>query len=90
MPIDVISDSTITANMKYDFINHRIFSQLRYKKDAVTSFAISNAEPIANMGMAAAGNIAINPTIENHAATAETASAENNKSKKNIIFVPSL
>lgn len=64
-------------------------SQFLYNQDAVTSFATSSTAPIVRMGIAAAGKMAISPTMENHPATAETDSADNTNRDKNIIGISS-
>ena len=47
--------------------------------------------PIVKIGTGTPGKIAISPTIENQPATADTASAEHNKSAmKNIYEIPLL
>ena len=66
----------ITASVKYAFMARAVFDQYRYSHDAVTSLAISSTTPIARIGSAAAGKIAMSPTIEKYPATVETASAD--------------
>lgn len=80
----------MTAIVKYDFMASAVLFQYRYSHDAVTSFATSNTTPIARIGSAAAGKIAMRPTIEKYPATVDTANAENSKSAMNNILVSTL
>jgi hypothetical protein len=64
MPIEVIKESRITANVKYDFNNRLACFQLRYIHEAVTSLATSRVAPIIATGIGDPGKIAIRPKIE--------------------------
>jgi hypothetical protein len=85
--MDVIMDSMIIAKTIYVFITHCVFAQYWYTQDAVTSLAISKATPIANMDWGSPLKIAINPTIEKYAATADTDNAENSSPINNTIIL---
>src|SRR6056300_889388 len=65
IPIDVIKIKTITAPVKYAFIDlgTNALRQLLYNQEAATSLPTSNALPIAIIGMVAPANRVARPMI---------------------------